>query len=190
MPRSVVAYVVTHCAGNRKDYMGAVMATDEKGLPLEFSYTSPPIAPTRLQRILFGSSLDPYVRRDVIGGQLVKSLKNKPDVIVTSDELLLALESDAGCPIIRLQDSSSRQLEDVGDTESLSPTLRLIQLREHGNPYRATSAGEDPAQWDSTRSTLIHLAESMDILEPLERVASAIELIWQTEHGEGENAEA
>src|SRR5664279_4390375 len=55
-------------------YLGGLLVTDTSGIPLDFRYTEP-ITPTRLQSILYGKSLEPHLKEEVIQKTLLKELK-------------------------------------------------------------------------------------------------------------------
>ena len=65
-------------------FMGGAMVTDAYGLPLEFRYTEP-VRATKLQRILYGDVLEKYIHGDVIAGNLISRLEQKPDLFLVSD---------------------------------------------------------------------------------------------------------
>ena len=61
-------------------YLGALMLTDHRARPQYFSYVLP-VRPTRMQRILYGSTLEEHLRIDVIGHKLLQQIPKKPDII-------------------------------------------------------------------------------------------------------------
>ena len=61
-------------------FMGGAMVTDAYGLPLEFRYTEP-VRATKLQRILYGDVLEKYIHGDVIAGNLIGRLDQKPESV-------------------------------------------------------------------------------------------------------------
>ncbi len=71
-----------------KAFLGALILTDFRARPLHFSFVSP-IRPTRLQRILYGATLDEHLKIDVIAQKLLKDIPKSPDVLfVDAPELL------------------------------------------------------------------------------------------------------
>jgi len=68
-------------------YLGGVLVADEYGLPVEFRHTLP-VRPTKLQRALYGSALDRYLRSVVITQRLVAGLEHDPAVVLVSDVTL------------------------------------------------------------------------------------------------------
>lgn len=188
MPETVFAYLVIRCSEERDAFMGGIMATDGRGLPLEFSYTSPPIEPTRLQRILFGASLDGYIRREVIGASLLKNLKQTPSLILTGDEAILDLDDEVNCPVVWVQQTNSDPLGVPGVEQTINPTQHLLQLSERGKPVRVACANDAADLWDAVKSILIEGAADTDMMDPIERVREAIDLIWESgDKGEGES---
>ena len=69
-------------------FMGGAMVTDAHALPIEFRYTEP-VRATKLQRVLYGDVLEKYIQCDVIAGNLVGRLEQKPDLLIVSDANLL-----------------------------------------------------------------------------------------------------
>ena len=61
-------------------WTGAVMLTDSRTRPLHFAFATP-VRPTPLQKLLYGTTLDEYVRIDVIGKKLIPDLPRVPDVM-------------------------------------------------------------------------------------------------------------
>jgi hypothetical protein len=185
MAGRIVVYISTRSAEGR-GYMGGIMAVDEHGLPLEFSYTSPPVRPTRLQRVLFGSSLEAHVRRDVVGAELLASLESRPDLIVVCDEVLLDLDPPGGCPVVWLHATRARPLGERGETQQVADGQHLIQLGEQGSPVRAVLAPGSRERLAEVRDLLLEVSERADVIEPTDRVAQAVELMWEADEAGGD----
>jgi hypothetical protein len=71
-------------------YIGGLMVVDSRGLPLEFRYTEP-IQPTKLQQILYGAALTPYLKRDVILETLLKQLESRPCCLIVGEDSLVGI---------------------------------------------------------------------------------------------------
>jgi hypothetical protein len=85
----ILCYLVcaTDAAGG---FVGAILLTDNRARPLHFSFVQP-VKPTKMQRILYGSTLDEHIKIDVIAQKLWQGLPNPPDVLfVDAPELILA----------------------------------------------------------------------------------------------------
>jgi hypothetical protein len=78
-------------------FLGALMLTDARLRPLHFSFVSP-IRPTKIQRVLYGPTLDEHLRVDVIGNRLIKDLPFVPDVLLVDRLELVAARRVANIP--------------------------------------------------------------------------------------------
>jgi hypothetical protein len=58
-------------------YLGGILVVDKKGIPLEFKYVEP-IRPSRLQAVLYGNTIDRYIRVESVGIPLIESSEHKP----------------------------------------------------------------------------------------------------------------
>lgn len=151
---------------------GGLMVTDADGLPLDFRYTDP-IAPTRLQRVLYGGALDRYLRGDVVAGTLLAALDAAPTVLIVGDESLLTVPA-ATCPVALVEASRLPAIGAPGTVRPDGPASRLVQA-DDGSPLRVTLA--DPAREAEVVAALVALAERGDPLEPADRVRAALSLI-------------
>jgi hypothetical protein len=166
---------VVSCEGDGA-YLGALMVTDHTGLPLDFRYTDP-ITPTRLQRALYGGVLDRHLRTEVVARTLIGAVARPPTIIVV-EERALADEPLASCPVVMLGPSAAGPLGAVGSVHSQGGDSLLLQVSEGVNPVRvAIGADETDGGGDGAIRALVELGATMDLLEPLERVREALDLI-------------
>jgi hypothetical protein len=71
-------------------FVGAVLLTDNRARPRHFAFVQP-VKPTKMQRILYGSTLDEHIQVDVIVQKLWQGLPSPPDVVfVDAPDLILA----------------------------------------------------------------------------------------------------
>lgn len=165
-------------------YVGGVMVTDERGLPIEFQYTEP-IQPNQIQQILYGQVLSRYIKQDVILGTLLKNLKEPYDCLLVDDEQLM--EGEPTEAVIRISSAQSQRLPEVGMIEQFSPTDYLLQVTAESNPLRVQlhgvpqtnllpeNAGDgDVTLPESIKQALLTAGQSMDLAEPLIRVEKAL----------------
>jgi hypothetical protein len=61
-------------------FLGGILLTDNRARPLHFAFVQP-VKPTKMQRILYGSTLDEQIKIDVITQKLWQGLPNPPDVL-------------------------------------------------------------------------------------------------------------
>jgi len=94
-----VMFLVQKKFEERDAIRGAFLTTDESTTPLEFRCTGP-IQPTDLQKVLYGPILEPYVLVRLIGMPLIQAAREKPDLILVRDPLLLELRTKIEIPLL------------------------------------------------------------------------------------------
>ncbi len=91
-------------------FLGALMVTDYRTRPLHFSFVSP-IRPTRMQRLLYGHTLDEHVKIDVIIQRLCKELSCRPNVVFVDAPDLVAARRATGLPTAFLAKQPQNEVE-------------------------------------------------------------------------------
>lgn len=74
-------------------FIGGYLLVTSRGRPLEFHCTAP-VQPTRAQEILFGATLESYVKSELIGAALVQKAKLRPDVLFVAEPSLLSVSGE------------------------------------------------------------------------------------------------
>jgi len=156
-------------------FMGGLLITNQKGLPLEFRYTDP-VTPTRLQRIIYGSALNRYLIVEVIARSLVESISEKPDIFITDSRLILELSEIFKSPLISIQQSDKSPFPELGYITKLPTGDILMQIHPSGSPVHITYAG-DPNGFDKIQPLLTASGSKMDLIEPLKRIEEALDEI-------------
>jgi len=136
-------------------YLGALMVTDYRARPLHFAFVSP-IRPTRIQRILYGSTLEEHVKIDVIGEKLLKELPFLPDALFVDTKELLTIRRAVEIPTAFLSKS----------IESEDNPGRLTTLE-----YDTGSSLDDQ---DIVGRVLASLESYVDLVEPFDRMREAL----------------
>lgn len=185
-------------------YVGGLMVTDSRGLPLEFRYTEP-IQPTKIQQVLYGQVLSHYIKREVILETLIKSIDSTFQCLLVEDEQLLDYPAK-GYDILRISTTKASPLGAPGESQELGPNERMLQVTAQGSPIRLMQAARpqrnsSPSTTDSPSSTeantpetaspvatrtdstamalLLQVGQTMDLVEPLKRIEKALEIICQ-----------
>lgn len=165
-------------------YIGGLMITDGRGLPLEFRYTEP-IQPTKIQQILYGQVLSSYIKREVILETLLKSIESKFKCLLVEDEQLVALGPNKGFCVIRLTETKAAPLGELGKTEKISDTEVLLQSAHQASPIRLNlpDLSQNPEMASENGqpiyAILTEAGQTMDVQEPLKRIHKALEIICQ-----------
>ena len=87
---------VLHEAGG---YVGGYLVTNAWGRPLEFRLSTA-VQPNKVQQILYGGTLEPYICADLIGKTLVEKTSLPIQVVVTDREAVLELRHRIEVPVI------------------------------------------------------------------------------------------
>lgn len=143
-------------------FIGGLLVVDERGIPQEFKYTEP-IVPNELQKILYGKSLDVFLKTEIIAATLVKKLEKAVDFIFTKD--LELLEVDQRIVFLAERREEVKEVKKISEEEYLVP-YREGALRIIGK-----------VSPDKLRKLSEMLDEGMDIFEPFERLEKALEYV-------------
>src|SRR3954466_11455750 len=79
-------------------FVGGYLVTNPWGRPLEFRLTSA-VQPNRVQQILYGDTLPPYVCGELIGKTLVEKTATAAQWVVTDTPVALALRLRLDVPV-------------------------------------------------------------------------------------------
>ncbi len=171
-----IGYALT--TSTKMGYLGAILVSDEKGFPLEFQYTDP-IAPTKLQKVLYGSSLEKYLKVDVLLDNLLNVLSNNIDILIVKDEQLLDSQK-SNIDIIRIAETGIVAGESSKEVEKVKEDEYILQYSKIASPVRITfknKVEEGDALFEKVSSIIKQLGENIDIVEPLERVQKSVDVI-------------
>ena len=79
-------------------YLGGYLVTNSWGRPLEFRLSSA-VQPNRVQQILYGQSLEPYICADLLGKTLVEKTATQASVVLTDYRAALDLRLRLQVPV-------------------------------------------------------------------------------------------
>jgi hypothetical protein len=146
-------------------YLGGYLVTNTWGRPLEFRLTTS-VQPNRVQQILYGPTLKPYIYADVIGRTLVEKASVPTRVLFTDCEPLLDLRLHLLTPVAWLaepEDELARSLERAG--AGVGPLENGVLLC-----HPKFTADAQPI-----RAVLDHVDQAADLTEPFARIREALQ---------------
>ncbi len=156
-------------------HIGAILVTNQIGIPLEFKYTEP-VTTTKLHKILYGSVLERYIHETVLRDRLAHEVRSEPEFFIIPYLDKDFLGQIAGREVMAIQ----RVATVAGDTSGPFTRVRdreaIIQLEE-GPVLRIAFSSMDDVIQHNLITLLQELSRTMDILEPLERVATALKTL-------------
>jgi len=136
-------------------FVGAMMLTDSRVRPLHFGFVQP-VRPSRMQRLLYGATLDEHVKVDVIASRLWQGCPKKPDVVFLGTPDLL--------PVRRLTSTPTAFLCKVPHDQNGAVNLSALRY----------DAGGNRGDWDAVGCVLAELETQVDLVEPFDRMREAL----------------
>lgn len=175
------AYLIT--LFEKDAYVGGMMITDHHGIPLDFKYTDQ-VTPTKVQRIIYGSVMEQYIRNHVIIGALVQELKQQPNFFVVSQHQIFEIQEANSLPVIALQRTQFNALGEPGAVNRAKENEILLQGRPETPPTRVIFGEMQVEQQETIIKDLIYLAKFMDLVEPMERLEEALKVLCLDKNGD------
>jgi hypothetical protein len=156
-------------------HMGAILVTNQIGVPLEFKYTEP-VTTTRLHKILYGSVLDRYLHESVIRDRLVKELRSEPDYFIAPYDEKEFLAPLAKTEMIAIQRFKVAAGESAGPFTRVREREAILEL-EDGPVLRVAFSTSDDAVQHRIATWIQEIGRTMDVLEPIERISIALKAL-------------
>ncbi len=178
----ILGYVTV--SGDRGLFRGALLAVDFRGIPLDFRYTDP-IRPTKLEKVLYGQSLEVYLREELILGSLVKACEVRPVFwIVAESSLIVPLRRIVNAKVCALAQSTNRPLSATGDLEpQQEPGVFLLQADSVSAPPRLYLPDLRADEARGVSQLLVDAASTMELLEPFSRIEKALGVVEEESNG-------
>lgn len=164
-----IGFLTLLTINQKGERLGAVLITDERGVPQEFRVTAP-VRISQVQRMIYGASLEPHVGVDIIGRPLLGEVEAKPEILLVDKPFLVGLRDAANWPVIFLRR--------VGETLSVGGDLSSVTVES--NRTQPVSLEADSQYKDDIRESeelFRHIADSIDLFEPFERIEKAVSVL-------------
>lgn len=160
-------------------HLGGILVTNQIGVPLEFKYTEPVVA-TRLHKILYGTVLEKYIHETVIRDRLARELRVEPDYFIVPYDEREFLASIMGKEMMAVQRFNAASGEVSGPFTRIREREAVVELEEGPILRLAFSTADDERQ-HAMATWLQEIGRTMDILEPLERIVTALKSLCREE---------
>ena len=161
-----------------EQFIGGVMITDQKSIPLEFKYTEP-IKPTKIHKIIFGKVLEKYINEEVIRKNLFNDIKSQVSIFFVSDMKLLTTENMGNVPLVLLQNTTLPSLEQAGSIQRIKEKEILVQPVTTKTPIKLIFASPEVEIQEKAMNIIKTLIQKIDIYEPFIRVETALKSLCQ-----------
>jgi hypothetical protein len=143
-------------------YVGGYLVTNSWGRPLEFRLTSA-VQPNRVQQILYGDTLQPYVCADLIGKTLLDKAGVAIQLVVTDREAVLDLRRKVDAPVVWLAPPDSPR----------NSTETAVAPAANGRGP-VICHPRYTADVTTARDLLTRLDSTFDLAEPFVRIREAV----------------
>lgn len=157
-------------------HMGGILITNQLGIPLEFKYTEPVVA-TRLHKILYGSVLEKYLHETVIRDRLVAELRTHPEYFIVPYDEKEFLGSVEGREMVAVQKYNMPAGELSGPFNRVREREAVMELEEDSILLRLAFSTSDEVIQHNIAAWLQEIALTMNLLEPMDRITSALKSI-------------
>jgi hypothetical protein len=162
----------SHLRINEK-HIGAILVTDQIGVPLEFKYTEPVVA-TKLHRILYGTVLEKYMHETVLRDRLGREIRTSPNYFITPYDEKEFLGSIADREMMAVQKCVAPLGEFSGPFNRIRECEAIVELEEEPLFLRLAFSTADETIQRKMVAWIQEMAHTMDVLEPLDRITSAL----------------
>lgn len=147
-------------------HIGGVLVVNDLGIPVEFKY-SEPVTPTKLQEIIYGSSLEYYLHAEIIAKGLIQKVENRPEFVLTQDSSLLFDKNILSVTLLPQSIPEKRE-----GNEAILPL--------NNSSIRITFQ-ENTKIEDTIVAKIVDFASRIDLFEPFDRVEKALEYICESQ---------
>ncbi len=154
-------------------HMGAILVTNQIGVPVEFKYTEPVVA-TRLHKILYGSVLEKYLHETVIRDRLGREVRSFPNFFIAPYDEKEFLGTIAEREMMAIQRYSLPPGDLSGPFSRIREREAIIELEEERIFLRLAFSTSDETTQHNMAAWLQEISRTMDVLEPLDRMAAAL----------------
>ncbi|WP_457640711.1 hypothetical protein [Persephonella sp.] len=148
------------------NYRAGVLLTDQHTKPIEFRITTN-LNIDQLQEILYGETLKEVLYKERFTVQLLNSLQEEFDIVMTKEKSLLSIRKEIDKPVIHVQ-----------KYEYFMPLNRrshkIVNLQEKYEPLYITISPQDENRLVSISNQLNEIYKNFNLMEPFDRIEKAI----------------
>ncbi len=173
------AFLAVRPTQDGEGYLGGLMVIDKTGVPQEFRCTHP-IRPTEVQKAVYGGSLRPHIFNELIGLTLIRAMTTNPTFCCIEESILLETAQGTEIPVVHLQRlGETLSVEHHADekVKNSNGILRVDSHRSGFQPLSATFHRDFEDDLEKIKGDLELVFNQVDLLEPFERIATAIRVL-------------
>jgi len=145
-------------------FLGGYLVTNVWGRPLEFRLSSA-VQPNRVQQILYGDTLYPYICADLIAKTLIEKANLGVQLVITDKEIVLDLAHKMDIPVVWVSSLEETQGSWSDDTVISPGNAKRGPVRCHPDHCSGIPLAQE---------YLGKVEASIDLTEPFGRIRDAI----------------
>ena len=175
-----IAFFAVPQTGDDQGYIGAVLVTDERGIPKEFRCTHP-VRSTVVQKALYGHNLESHMSFQLCGKPLLGALTSHPVACLVESRGMVVLRESVSVPVLYVQRlgevlavDSNQPGQESGSGPVSNRTLRLDSRLGGFQPLAVYCYPGQENDIELTRTALEQVFQYVDLLEPFERITTAL----------------
>lgn len=158
-------------------FRGGVLVTDAQGKPLEFRCTSA-IQPTAVQKTLYGGTLKAHMAVELTARPLLSAVKEEYDAVFVTQDDFIELRKAIKKPLLVVAKQGAT-LATQGDAEAPAKSDLLASPSGKFEPIVLTCHWQHADDLDQTLPNLGVLFSRFDLIEPFDRIGSALRLLHE-----------
>jgi len=170
-----VAFFTLERTKDKKGVIGAILVTDDLGMPQEFRVTYP-VKPTNLQKRLYGDSLLVHIGVTLCGDPLYNALRNKPELLVVSRQRYLPLSTNVSSKVVHIKRTGEAFVIDNDEDDTL-----LNNVSSKSGRFQPISVVYPPNCNEESKGEINSLIEKyfqgIDLMEPFDRIRGALDTL-------------
>lgn len=171
MEESIAFFMLSYTQDN-KGYLGAILVTDNMGMPKEFRVTYP-VKPTGLQVQLYGDSLLGHIGVNLCGKPLYDVLKIKPELLVVNNVKYLPLAIEVKSRVVYLERVGEGFI--VQDGKSTKNGKAVKSSSERFQPLNVNlPLHYELTDQEEAMKLVSKYFQFIDLLEPFQRIQGAL----------------
>ncbi|BDU50135.1 hypothetical protein [Haliovirga abyssi] len=163
-----------------ENYLGGILISDERGIPVEFKYTEP-VKPTKVQKVLYGKSLEKFLIEEIIMANLIEKIEIEPAIYFIDDKININIKRLLKTDVVMLKKTQLKPSKEPYKYKFIKENEAIVQLEEGTNPIRVIILDEDIEKKDELVQKIIELSKESYIIEPFFRLEEALEMILKGE---------
>ena len=169
-----VAFYALNKTQDERGYLGALLITDSAGVPTEFRCTRP-VKPTAVQKPLYGAGLEAHIAVQLCGAQLLRSMKQRPALMIIQDNALIGMRHETDFPVVRVGRAGDSFEVRPADDDSADRNERIESPTGLFDPIVVNAHVDHGDDVNAALPILKQYAKQVDPLEPFDRIAVALE---------------